>query len=459
MFPPCLPRCAHDRGLLVVLLCILFGGFSGLGPCAQAQTESEDTKSQARSDTIATGDTTRAERWREERRMKAQSSRSTEKGFFARVDQYVMGTALSVIPNRIALNIPNVHVAGVKPVIGKMGGGVTAGVLYEPLAARGDDRLLSFEAVGSPNRYYGAKALFGREVGRYFAYGFARYQHRPDEDFFGIGPDSENENRSTFRLNEGLFGGLGGRSIGENMLVGGHLTYQFNRIGEGRGDDPDLQTQFGTHLPGMRAGSDHVMVGAFFEFDSRDASYQRSFGHRFAPTENRLRSVSLEASRGFYLTTEITHNIDTQSRAYGFTRYTLDAREFIPVDEGLFHGFAFRQFASFTQSGDAEVPFYRLQSIGGSRSLRGFESGRFRDRNVLLFNAEMRFQVWHKLDMAFFSDAGHVFHDVGSLGSDGVAVGYGLGFRYRKDGQTLSRVDLARSVEGWKVTLDIGSLF
>jgi hemolysin activation/secretion protein len=260
-------------------------------------------------------------------------------------------------------------------------------------------------------------------------------------------------------LNEGLFGALGGRSLGEHALVGGHLSYQFNRIGKGRGDGPQVRERFGNDLPGVQGGTDHLMVGAFFEYDSRNASSQRAFGHRFAPTENRLRSVSLEASRGFYLSTEVTHNVDTQAEQFGFTRYTLDARESIPIDEELLHGFAFRQFASFTQSGKGEVPFYRLQSIGGSRSLRGYEGDRFRDRNVVLVNAEVRCQIWHQLDMALFTDAGHVFNDVDGLGEGGVHVGYGVGFRYRKDGKTLGRIDLARGDEGMQVILDLGSLF
>ncbi len=438
----------------------------GTGYCASAQTIPE-TPATGEGETVRDSSLRgapdesldRAERLRRMRRSKARGGQAPERGFFEKVDRSVVKPAISIIANRIALEIPELGLTGLRPVFGRTSGGFTSGLLYEPPFARGNDQLLSFEAVGGLNRYYRSEGLFGIERGRYVGYAFARYQHRPEEKFFGIGAGSEKANQSTFRLNEGLFGALGGRSLGESMLVGGHLAYQFNRIGKGRGDDPQVRERFGDDLPGTKEGIDHLMVGAFFEYDSRDAPSQRAFGHRFAPTENRLRSVSLEASRGFYLSTEISHNVDTRSDRFGFTRYTLDAREFVPIDEGLLHGFAFRQFASFTQSGRGEVPFYRLQSIGGSRSLRGYESGRFRDRNVTLVNAEVRCQVWHQLDMALFTDAGHVFNDMGSLGEGGLRVGYGVGFRYRKDGKTLGRIDLARSDEGMQVILDLGSLF
>ena len=131
------------------------------------------------------------------------------------------------------------------------------------------------------------------------------------------------------------------------------------------------------------------MVGGFFEYDSRDTPYPRALGRRFAPTNRRLRSVSLDATRGYYVSTEVTHNLNTQRRAFDFTRFTLDMREFVPVDENLMHGFAARQFVSVTRSSDGRVPFYRLQSIGGARSLRGYSTGRFHGRNVALLNAEL----------------------------------------------------------------------
>lgn len=451
--------------LPTLLLCLLGIGIIGVGSCASAQTVSEDTPldgdetvQDSTEQNVQEG-LSRADRLRRRRRAKARKDHASDRGFFETMDRHIVSTAVSVIPNRIALRVPELDMAGIQPVFGTTTGGLTAGLLYEPTFSPGNDQRLRLEAVGGLSRYYRTEALFGIERGRYVGYAFARYKHQPRGEFFGIGSGNAASNQSTFRLDEGLFGVLGGRSLGTNVLVGGHFTYQLNRVGEGSGDGPQVREQFGDEVPGLGEDVDHLMIGGFFEYDSRDASAQRAFGHRFAPTENRLRSVSLEASRGFYLSAEVTHNIDTRAEKHGFTRYTLDAREFIPVGEELFHGFAFRQFASFTQSGKGEVPFYRLQSIGGSRSLRGYGGGRFRDRNVILSNAEVRCQVWHKLDMALFTDVGHVFNDVGHLGEGGVRVGYGVGFRYRKDGKTLGRIDLARSDEGMKVILDLGSLF
>jgi len=426
-------------------------------PQADEAALSTDTVSAAGDKTAAT----RAQRWREKRQVKAQSMRPPEPGFLQEVQSFVAQTGASVVPHRFILSVPKMEVAGIHPVVGGLGGeaGITGGVLYEPPYLRTDEQFTSVEVLGSLQQYYGAEVLSGVERAPYITYLYGRYQHRPGEKFYGVGPGSKRSNKSIYRLDEGLFGGLFGRSFGDRVLFGGHVSYQVNRFGRGQGDLPQMATQFRGAFPGVGTDVDYLMFGSFFEFDSRDTPYERAFGHRFAPTESRLRSVSLDASRGFYLAAEVTHNVDSRFGTYDFTRFTLDMREFLPVDEELMHGFAFRQFASFTESSHGRVPFYRMQSIGGTRSLRGYSGGRFHGRNVVLVNGEVRCQVWHWLDMALFADAGQVFHRVETARFSDPHVGYGVGFRVKKDGQTLGRIDLARSEEGLRLHLDVGSLF
>lgn len=431
--------------------------------CARAQSASTSEGSPpSLPDTTArpAGDSTlgRAALWRQKRRAKSRRMTPPETGLFGRAKRFVSRVGGTVLPRRLILTIPQLSVAGLHPLIEELDG-LGGGVLYKPPDLNASDQLVSLEATGSLDREYAAEMLLGVESHRYVGYAYGRFRHRPDEDFYGLGADSREADRAVYRLNQGIFGGLLGRSFGENALLGGHASVQLNRFGPGRGDLPGVQERFGASLPGVRRNVNYLMMGSFFELDLRDTPYQREFGHRFAPTEERLRSVSLEATRGLYLAAEVTHNIDVRHHDFDFTRFTVDMREFLPIDEELLHGFAFRQFASVTRSADGQMPFYRLQSIGGARSLRGYRSDRFRDRNVFLVNAEVRCQIWHWLDMAVFTDAGHVFRDLDTLQFADPRVGYGVGFRVKKDGQTLGRIDFARSVEGFRTTVDLGSLF
>ena len=432
-------------------------------PHARAQSPDRADAPRTASDSSSRGSAhpSRAARWRRMRQKKAQNIAPPEPTFVQQAMSAVADIGGAVVPHRFILNIPQLDVAGFHPVFGGLEGnaGTTAGILYEPPFWQGKDRLAEVQVLGSLRRYYGAGLRFGGIAGPYVGYTYARYRHRPREQFYGLGIDSQAESKAGFRLNQGVVGGLLGRTIGPSALVGGHVSYQVNRYGDGYGDSPTVADQFGTDLSGVGTDLDYLMIGGFFELDVRDAPYDRAFGHRFAPTEPRLRGVSLDASRGFYLATELTHNLNVGQQDLDFTRFTLDVREFLPIQEGLLHGFSFRQFASVTHSGGNRVPFYRLQSIGGARSLRGYSSGRFRDRNVLLVNAEVRCQIWHWLDMAVFGDAGQVFRTFRTVDLDDPRLGYGLGFRIKNDGKTLGRIDVARGREGWTLHTDLGSLF
>ena len=449
----------------IVLVTTLILGAWSTPRTARAQPTSRPDRSRTVPDSSwnqeGVRDTSRAARWRRVRRQKAQSMEEHRPSFVERAVSFVSSFGGAVVPHRLILDVPRVEIADFHPVFGGLEGnaGTTAGVLYAPTFWAGEQRLAEAELLGSLRGYYGTGMRFGGVFGPYVGYAYARYQHRPRESFYGVGPDSQVDTEAGFRLDQGVVGGLLGWSPRPSALLGGHVSYQANRYGTGQGGRPTVADQFGATLPGIGGDVDYLMLGAFFELDARDTPYTRAFGHRFAPTEPRLRGVSLDASRGFYLASEVTHNLSMRGQDVDFTRFTLDVREFVPIGKELLHGFSFRQFASVTHSGGGRVPFYRLQSIGGARSLRGYPSGRFRDRNVLLANGEVRCQIWHWIDMAVFADVGHVFRDVRDVDAVDPHLGYGLGFRVKNDGKTLGRVDVARGREGWELHLDLGSLF
>jgi hypothetical protein len=443
--------------LLTLGITVFMFGQSPSRTLAQTRVKEPDT---SEVDTATAEQKSRAERWRKKRRAKSEDLSPPTPSFGDRIRRFIAEAGGSLVPHRRILNVPELEVAGIRPVFGGLAGeaGLAGGLRYESPFLRSKRHFATAEALGSLRRYYTFESVAGFDWGRYVAYGYARYQHQPREKFYGIGPEPGSMEGSLYRIDQALSGGLFARSLSDRVLLGGQAAYQTNRLGDGRGSGPKIRTQFGS-LPGVNADTDYLMMGTFFEFDSRDASYDRAFARRFAPTEQRLRRVSLEARRGFYVAAEVTHNVNTRADNFDFTRFTLDIREFLPVGHELMHGFAFRQFASVTQSPDGQVPFYRLQSIGGARSLRGYDAGQFRDRNVLLTNVEARCQVWHWLDMALFGDVGQVFRDVEDARLGDPHIGYGLGFRIKRDGQTLGRLDVVNSEEGITTHIDLGSLF
>lgn len=412
---------------------------------------------------VESGDSTRAARWRALREKKARTMEPPKPSLAARVISFFERNRSLVLSDRLVLDIPNTELFGIQPVLGGLQGeaGLTAGLYYPLPVLNGPGRHSHVQVLGSLRRYWGTELIGGLEHGPWIGYGFARYSHRASESFYGIGPNTEVENRSLYQYDQGIVGGLAGYSIGDRMLVGGHLSYSVDQVGPGLDDSaPDVSTAFWeAPPPGVRMATDYGIGGIFAEYDSRNASFNRTYGRRFAPTEARLRGISLDATDGYYMSASLTHHQDLSMREYSYSRLTLDAQQYFTLEHGMQRGLAFRQFLSITESPNGQtIPFYRMQSIGGSTSLRGFTGGRFRDRNVMLSTAEVRCRIWHRLDMALFTDVGQVFSRTEEIRLQDMKVGYGVGFRFRSSQGVVARFEIARSVEGFSTYLKFGSI-
>ncbi len=118
----------------------------------------------------------------------------------------------------------------------------------------------------------------------------------------------------------------------------------------------------------------------------------------------------------------------------------------------------FRTSHATTASGH-QVPFYLMETLGGSGSLRGFREYRFRDTRNLLMNVEYRWEVWTYVDFSLFYDAGKVFSDASDFDFTDLQSGYGFGVRAHAPGDFVVRIDIARSTEGIKLHIGAGPSF
>ena len=93
------------------------------------------------------------------------------------------------------------------------------------------------------------------------------------------------------------------------------------------------------------------------------------------------------------------------------------------------------------------VPYFMLPALGGGSTLRGYPDFRFRDRNRLLMNAELRWTPARFLDMAVFYDTGKVAALREDLNFRDLNHSYGIGMRIvGLDGYAF-RIELAHSRE------------
>ena len=108
----------------------------------------------------------------------------------------------------------------------------------------------------------------------------------------------------------------------------------------------------------------------------------------------------------------------------------------------------------------AEVPFYLQRTLGGPDDLRGFKYLRFRDRNLLLLQAEYRWEIFTAMDGAIFYDAGKVAARREDLDLNDLESDYGIGFRFGTVNGVFLRVEGAfGSSAGAHFILRFGHVF
>jgi hypothetical protein len=260
---------------------------------------------------------------------------------------------------------------------------------------------------------------------------WGRVYEFPEEDFFGIGPDTQETNRTAYQINSSEFGADASWLAGKGFQLGAGAAYLNPRIGEGQDPRyPSADEVFDpATIPGYTEQPDFLRLTGEIGFDYRD-------------------NPSLPRNGGFYRVRYLAFQ-DRDLDAYDFRQLHADAEQYFPLGH-KFRVLALRAATVLSDADDGqEVPFYYQPTLGGGQKLRGFREFRFRDRNSVLFTAEYRWQAWWALDMALFVDAGKVAYDRSDLDLNNLEASYGLGFRFHSNDAFVGRLDLAFSREGF----------
>ena len=120
---------------------------------------------------------------------------------------------------------------------------------------------------------------------------------------------------------------------------------------------------------------------------------------------------------------------DRDHDRYSFRSLEAEALQLIPILRANWV-IALRGVATITDVDDAnDVPYFLMPSIGGGASVRGYPDFRFRDRNRLVMNAELRWTPARFMDMVLFYDTGKVEARRQDLDFDNLKKSYGVGMR------------------------------
>jgi hypothetical protein len=257
--------------------------------------------------------------------------------------------------------------------------------------------------------------------------------------YFGSGPDTTRSGRSSFRFEDVAFDTTLGIQPVKYVRIGSSVgTIQVN-TGPGKSKQYASADILYPNVPGMQEQSDFYRWGGFFQIDYRDSATGPRSGGNYIARYNDFQDRTLHR--------------------YSFRRFEAEANQYISFYNKR-RVFALRGRAVYSYPDrNQAVPFYMQAVLGGSDDLRGFRPYRFYDDNLLLMNAEYRWEVFSGLDMAVFADAGKVASRRSDINFKDLESTVGFGLRFNVRNSTFMRIDTGFSHEGFQIWFKFSDVF
>jgi hypothetical protein len=345
---------------------------------------------------------------------------------------------LYVEDNRVLLQIANFQRRladrGLYPQYGGLGDGAGfgGGILIRRGGRTPEAGYVGLKAAASIKNFHeyeltlGDRALFGR-LG---ALASTFYSHRPQEDFFGIGLDSDQDNRTNYA--EETIGAALRLALEPSSNVALGATGRLRRVNIGEGTDrrfPATQEEFtASEIPGLARGADILSIEGEIAHDNVDRPGAPGSGGRASLIAGVFKAVD--------------------GQPLGYTRYRAELTRFLSLYPGRV--LAFHAIGVITDRRHGkEAAFFDLPQLGGSSTMRGFREHRFRDLDATLFTLEYRWQLWTGMDAVLFADEGQVFDNLeDQFKFSRLRTSYGGGMRLKSARSVFFRYEVGHSQEG-----------
>jgi outer membrane protein assembly factor BamA len=239
------------------------------------------------------------------------------------------------------------------------------------------------------------------------------YSSFPDK-FWGLGNNRPDSAEEPYSFNQYYIYFHFMRHLGNKFFIGSLFEFQnvlkTEYVKGGAFDQQDIAGKNGYQASGL---------GLSFTYDNRNDAYapdKGSFGQVFF---NRFDNIF--------------------GSDYDFTNVVVDLRKYIRIYKRQVLAL---QAYSLSNIGK-QIPIRSLAALGGFNSMRGFYNGRYRDKQLLVFQSEYRFPIYKRFGAVAFGSLGDVAKSFGEFGFNDLkySVGGGLRFALTKKEKLNLRLD------------------
>ncbi|MBS7566114.1 polymerase [Mucilaginibacter sp. Bleaf8] len=235
---------------------------------------------------------------------------------------------------------------------------------------------------------------------RYHYSGAISYVNFPF-DFYGIGNDTRKVDEERIGEKRFKISFTGEKRFGKYIYAGyvlGGLDYRYKINNTGK--------RFEAQIPAQdRNGGASIYAGPTLTFDNRN--------NNTYTTRGIIINTYLNVMHGLYA-----------NNSYKGSFFDFEYAQFIPLHKRLVLGLNVQEQSLL----GSNTPFYLLPELGNDEMMRGYYNGRYRDRNMVAGQAELRFRLSDRFGLAAFAGTGTVFRS--SFNWDELKPNYGGGLRY-----------------------------
>lgn len=133
-------------------------------------------------------------------------------------------------------------------------------------------------------------------------------------------------------------------------------------------------------------------------------------------------------TRGILLETSFQTFGKSTGSQFTFTRTLVDAATYVkPIKTAVL------AINGIVELNSGQPPFYLMALMGGTKRMRGFYEGRFRDNNLVLVQTEWRQQIWKRFGAVAFGGLGIVADTPNHFAISNTRYTYGAGLRFELD--------------------------
>jgi outer membrane protein assembly factor BamA len=229
----------------------------------------------------------------------------------------------------------------------------------------------------------------------------------------------------------------------------GYYRYVFNFFGTGNAIPADYIEKYDATFPRIRLNiSKKISTGIYaglryalddFQFTRTDPNgilaqktLSGSEGGRISGLGLGInvdtRNIQFFPSKGWFGELSIYDEGRWSGSEFNYTRFTLDLTHYIQAGPKGIVALNAVQVFSF-----GDVPFHQMPVIGGTKRLRGYFEGKYRDKHLMIFQGEYRRPLFWRIGSAAFGGVGLVADSFNTLQTNHIRYNFGAGLRFQID--------------------------